>query len=189
MDIPTPYWKSFKLLKILYLDGFRFTKLPKSLRCLLGLKYLRIHPNIIPLKLLSWFPDFKKLEFLYVECVEFSDVAMKMESLRDFGTYHVYGRAMKVEKWKSIESLKGIRLVDLVDMSSGLMPNSHLPASVFPPNLSRLALAGIKDILMEELGKLPKLQYLTLNHSRVSEHFSRMKILQGGFPCLKALSL
>ncbi|KAL1552124.1 disease susceptibility protein LOV1-like [Salvia divinorum] len=189
---------------------------------------------------------------------EFSGVALKMESLREFGTRSVYGRAMKVEKWKSIESLKGIRLEDWVEMSSGLiMPNSHLrelsihvqndmddemvskgraslqkmtnlvklhlklyyrpetmlklipnlesltslkmdghgfslecsAAVAFPPNLSHLTLTGMKDLSMEELGKLPKLQYLTLRHLYVSEDVGRMKILHDGFPCLKALSL
>ncbi|KAL1552115.1 putative disease resistance protein [Salvia divinorum] len=264
-DIPSPYWNSFQMLKILYLDGFAFGKLPDSFRCLVGLKYLRIHTNrsYIYLKLPSWLADFKKLEFLYVEHVEFSDVALKMGSLREFSTRSVFGRAMKVEKWKSIESLKGMRLEDWVEMSSGLMPNSHLrelrinvwgssdgdddmvsmgraslqkmtnlvklhlyldtmggsvprrvpklipdlesltslilksdvftfecpAAGVFPPNLSHLTLSNMKDVLMEELGKLPKLQYLTLKHFRDYENTGRMKILHDGFPCLKALSL
>ncbi|KAL1552107.1 disease susceptibility protein LOV1-like [Salvia divinorum] len=62
-------------------------------------------------------------------------------------------------------------------------------ASVFPPNLSHLTLARTRDFSMEELGKLPKLQYLTLKHSYISEYMGRMKILRDGFPCLKALSL
>ncbi|KAL1552122.1 disease susceptibility protein LOV1-like [Salvia divinorum] len=263
-DIPSPYWKSFQLLKVLYLDGFGFTKFPNSFRCLVGLKYLRICTNrsSIHLKLPSWLNHFKKLEFLYVEHVEFSGAALKMGSLREFGTRSVLGRAMKVEKWKSIESLKGIRLEDWVEMSSGLMPDSHLrelhinvwdvrnvdddlvrrgraslqtmtnlvklhlhldcsmndikpetmpelvpnlksltslklrgyvfdrPAvSVFPPNLSHLTLSRTYEVSMEELGKLPKLQYLTLNHSFISENMGRVKILHDGFLCLKALSL
>ncbi|KAL1552112.1 putative disease resistance protein [Salvia divinorum] len=267
MDIPTPYWKSFQLLKMLYLDDFVFTKLPKSFRCLVGLKYLRIRSkwSYIYMKLPSWLGDFKKLEFLYVERVKFSGAALKMESLREFGTHEAIGKAMKVEKWKSIESLKGIRVVDWVEMSSGLiMPNSHLrelrlnawgrsdghddvvsmgrgslqkmtnlvklhlyldiigdsvprrvpklipnlesltslklkshpiytfecpAAGVFPPNLSHLTLSNMRNVSMEELGKLPKLQYLTLKHFRDHDDTGRMKIMHDGFPCLKALSL
>ncbi|KAL1552123.1 putative disease resistance protein [Salvia divinorum] len=183
------------------------------------------------------------------EEMEFSGAALKMGSLREFGTRSVLGRAMKVEKWKSIESLKGIRLEDWVEMSSGLMPDSHLrelhinvwdvrnvdddlvrrgraslqtmtnlvklhlhldcsmndikpetmpelvpnlksltslklrgyvfdrPAvSVFPPNLSHLTLSRTYEVSMEELGKLPKLQYLTLNHSFISENMGRKKV-------------
>ncbi|KAL1552118.1 disease susceptibility protein LOV1-like [Salvia divinorum] len=62
-------------------------------------------------------------------------------------------------------------------------------AGAFPPNLSQLTLSNVKDVSMEELGKLPKLQYLTLKHSYVSENMGRMKISHGGYPCLKALSL
>ncbi|XP_047967191.1 putative disease resistance protein At1g50180 isoform X2 [Salvia hispanica] len=128
IEISSRYWKNFQLLKILYLDGFWFKKFPNSFWCLVGLKYLRIntHRHGIHLKLPSWLSDFKKLEFLYVEFVEFPDVDLRMESLRDFGTSKILGRAMTVSKWKSIESLKGIRLKDLVEMSSGLMPNSQL---------------------------------------------------------------
>lgn len=197
-----------------------------------------------------------------MENVEFSDVALKMESLRDFGTSGVTGRPMKVEMLKSIESLEGIRLEDWVEMSSGLMPNSHLHelhidvpmiesmdgmvsrgraslqtmtnlvklhlkfdmiglpyphtlnklipnlesltslklirrgysdetlvATVFPPNLSHLTLVRLTNVSMEELGKLPKLHYLTLKYVRVSENIERMEILHDGFPCLEALSL
>ena len=270
-NIPSPYWKSFELLKILYLDGFPFTKLPSSFRCLVGLKYLRIHTNNSweYLKLPSWLARFNKLEFLYVEYAQFTGVALKMESLLNFGARGVHGKPMKVENWKSIESLKGIRLEDWVEMSSGLMPNSHLRelhiyvrmidsmdsmigdmdgmvsrgraslqtmtnlvklhlmfdmivsphsrilnklipnlesltslklssygfsdetlvASVFPPNLSNLTLVRMRNVSMEELGKLPKLHYLTLKYVHVSENIERMKILHDGFPCLEALSL
>ncbi|KAL1552119.1 putative disease resistance protein [Salvia divinorum] len=268
MDIPTPYLKSFQLLKMLYLDGFGLWKFPNCLRCLVELKYLRIHTNRewFVLKLPSWIGDFKKLEFLYVEYVEFSGVALKMESLRDFGTRRAMGKPMKAEKWKSIESLKGMRLEDWVEMSSGLiMSDSHLrelsidvsdfmkvgdemvsrgreslqkmtnlvklhiyldttlldfvthevtklipdlksltslklkasifntfecpAASEFPPNISHLKLSGMQDASMEELGKLRKLQYLTLNNLYIYNDMRRVKILHDGFPCLKALSL
>ncbi|XP_057802237.1 disease resistance protein RPH8A-like [Salvia miltiorrhiza] len=62
-------------------------------------------------------------------------------------------------------------------------------ASVFPPNLSHLVLANLDDDPMEELGKLPKLQYLTLSNPIKPYIGCRMKVLHDGFPCLKSLSL
>ncbi|XP_047969416.1 putative disease resistance RPP13-like protein 3 [Salvia hispanica] len=265
VDISSREWKNFQLLKILYLDGFWFKKFPNSFRGLVGLKYLRIdtYRSRVYLKLPSWFSEFKKLEFLYVEYVEFGGVALKMESLRDFGARSVRGRAMKVENWKRIESLKGIRLLDWVGMSSGLPPDSDIrelginietgkednadlvirgseslrkmtnlvklrltyeyflqhdsctfrkfisnlknltsltlignkhvskcpAASVFPPNLTHLTLSKMMNVSMEELGKLPKLQYLTIKHWKISGSLYWMEIFHGQYPCLKALSL
>ncbi|XP_057802244.1 disease susceptibility protein LOV1-like [Salvia miltiorrhiza] len=255
------YWKSFQLLKILDLDGSSFQRLPDSFRFLLGLKYFRIRrdPSAIGyfvLQLPSWFDRLKKLEVLDVEkgLVLFPDVALKMERLRHFHIHSVYGRTMMIENWKSIESLKLIRLEDWLECSSRLMASCHLrdlgicitgmegsdefsraraslekmtnlvelhleitmsfsmeeiipnlesltilkldggmlkcpAASVFPPNLSHLTLCNLNDDPMQELGKLPKLQYLTLSSLVALYMCDRMKVLHDGFPCLKALSL
>ncbi|KAG6383455.1 hypothetical protein SASPL_130887 [Salvia splendens] len=121
----------------------------------------------------------KSSETFSLNPLEFSDVAMKMESLRDFGTYRVYGRAMKVEKWKCIESLKGIRLVDLVEMSSRLVPNSHLrELGIF--------VCMIKDMDGMILhGGFPCLKALSLK----AINLKGIDIEEGGMSCLKQLRI
>ncbi|KAL1531512.1 disease resistance protein RPH8A-like [Salvia divinorum] len=253
------YWKSFQLLKILDLDGSLFRRLPDSFRFLLGLKYFRIRSDesiadLFVLQLPSWFDRLKKLEVLDVEkgLVLFPRVALKMERLRHFHVHSAYGRTMKIDNWKSIESLKLIRLEDWLECSSRLscqlrelgvcitgmersdcfskarpslekmsnlvelhieitmsfsmeevIPNLDsltvlkldggmlkCPAeSVFPRNLSNLTLCNLNDDPMQELGKLPKLKYLTLSSLVTFYMGERMRVLHDGFPCLKALSL
>ena len=258
MTTPSHYWKSFKLLKMLDLDGFAFQKLPRSVQLLTGLKCLRIHKshNIFRdvLELPTWLENLKNLEILCVEdqYVKFPKDALRMEKLRHFHVHSVYGRAMKVENWKSIESLKLIRLEDWLGCSSGLTGRCHVrklgihmietekqnelrrsleqmenlvelhlefnptslmspkiiprltgltklkldggmlkcpAASMFPRNLSNLTLCNLNDDPMQELGKLPKLQYLTLSCVIACYMGERMRVLHDGFPCLKALSL
>ncbi|KAG6388173.1 hypothetical protein SASPL_153372 [Salvia splendens] len=132
MTTPSHYWKSFKLLKMLDLDGFAFQKLPRSVQLLTGLKCLRIRKshNIFRdvLELPTWLESLKKLEILCVEnqYVKFPKDALRLEKLRHFHVHSVYGRAMKVENWKSIESLKLIRLEDWLECSSGLTGRCHV---------------------------------------------------------------
>lgn len=253
------YWKTFQLLNILDLDGSLFRRLPDSFRFLLGLKYFRIRNDesivgFFVLQLPSWFDRLKKLEILDVEkgLVLFPGVALKMERLRHFHAHSVYGRTMKIDNWKSIESLKQIRLEDWLECNSRIschlrelgicitgmersdcfskarssleemtnlvelhieitmsfsmeevIPNLDSltvlkldggmlkcpAASMFPQNLSNLTLCNLNDDPMQELGKLPKLQYLTLSSAVACYMGERMRVLHDGFPCLKALSL
>ncbi|KAL1544311.1 putative disease resistance protein RF9 isoform X2 [Salvia divinorum] len=107
-------------------------ELPCSIRLLTGLKCLRIHKshNIFRdvLELPTWLDNLKNLEILCVEdqFVKFPKDALRMEKLRHFHVHSVYGRAMKVENWKSIESLKLIRLEDWLECSSGLTGRYHV---------------------------------------------------------------
>ncbi|XP_047971576.1 probable disease resistance protein At1g58602 [Salvia hispanica] len=60
---------------------------------------------------------------------------------------------------------------------------------VFPTNLTHLTLVEtfLEEDPMTELGKLPKLEYLKLTgYACLGE---RLRVLQGGFPCLKGLSI
>ncbi|XP_057802252.1 disease susceptibility protein LOV1-like [Salvia miltiorrhiza] len=133
VNTPSLYWKSFQLLKMLDLDGFRLQSLPDCFRSLIGLKYLRIHRQSYSssshvLKLPSWLDRLKKLEVLIVEndTVVFPNVALKMERLRQFHARGVEGRAMSIENWENIETLKLIRLKDWMECSSSLTANCHL---------------------------------------------------------------
>ncbi|XP_057802234.1 disease resistance protein RPP8-like [Salvia miltiorrhiza] len=130
MTTPSCYWKSFSLLKTLYLDHFVFRRLPRSLRLMIGLKYLGVHKSYTGdrVELPSWLNRLKNLEVLDVknEFVVFPDVALEMERLRHFHVRHVDGRPMKIKNWRSIETLRLIRVEDWMKCSSRLTAGCHL---------------------------------------------------------------
>lgn len=97
---------------------------------------------------------------------------------------------------REIASLE--KMTSLVELYIQCIPGMYtlselkLDASVFPPNLSHLKLAGkFDDALIEELGKLPNLMYLELCYywERMDDIVWRIKVSHDGFPCLEALLL
>ncbi|KAL1552109.1 putative disease resistance protein [Salvia divinorum] len=91
--------------------------------------------------------------------------------------------------WLSIEPVMLPRLTGLTKLKlRGGMRRCPDPG-VFPPNLTYLTLVEtfLEEDPMTELGKLPKLEYLKLSgYACLGE---RMRVLHGGFPSLKGLSI
>lgn len=136
----------------------------------------------------------RNLEVLCVDnqFVEFPNVALKMESLRHFHVHSVYGRLMKIDKWKNIESLKFIRLEDWLECSSRRLVSCRLRELGIYMNQSE-GNDHVMKASMEKTTNLVELHLefnpLSLMSSRAISHLNsltRLKLDGGILKCLGA---
>ncbi|KAH6788462.1 hypothetical protein C2S51_003468 [Perilla frutescens var. frutescens] len=103
---PSSYWKSFELLRVLYLEDCELDeKLPNAIAKLIGLRYLGFRNSII-WKLPRSLSKLKNLQVLDSRnsVIELHKVILKMSSLR-----HLYAHSIQSEMPLKIEALKNIQ--------------------------------------------------------------------------------
>ncbi|KAH6757249.1 hypothetical protein C2S53_010306 [Perilla frutescens var. hirtella] len=212
---PSPYWKSFYLLKILDLNGFKLRTLPRSFRALVGLKCFRIRrvqhklfPEDFalfmgrlyePMKLPRWLDRLKNLEVLDMEneFVEFPNVTLKMGRLRHFHANCVYSSQMRIENWKNIETLKYISQKDWLGCSSKLMPANccHVrELGIYMDGEKRKYESSKVRASLEKMENLAKLHLMwSLSHqidtAIIPSHLTKLKLTGEMSKCLALSTL
>ncbi|PIN06172.1 Apoptotic ATPase [Handroanthus impetiginosus] len=159
---PSYKWKSFRLLRVLDMEGLRLTKLPDTIGELVGLRYLGLRYNDLEKlpRSIGRLKNLQVLDILYNYGIKVPNVVWEMDSLR-----HIYMASdSDFEVPLEMDALKNIQTFKYITVSKWML--RHLTRMTSLRNLG-INLEEDSDVkeLYTTLAMLENLVYLRLTFS------------------------